>query len=355
MACDRTSRILAALASLLLLLAGPACGTGPADGQPAAEERRDFRARQMLMGTFFDIQVVAEGEARATAAMDEAFAEIARVEGLLSEWRETSEISEVNRNAGRRPVVVGPELYDVVERSVWASELTGGAFDVTFAACGGLWSFRDARVPGEGELAACLDLVDYRDLRLGRHASTIYLPREGMRIGIGGIGKGYGVDRAAELLEARGFSDYIVDGGGDVRLSGGNVHRPWRVGIAHPRRRGELYGRLTANHGAIVTSGDYEQHFEKDGVVYHHILDPATGQPARQSVAVTVIAPTALDADALATGLFVLGPSAGLALVERLDGVEALFFAPDLTVRRSSGFPAVERTPDPGRGSPTVQ
>jgi len=345
MARDRASRIPAAVPALLGLFLALGCGPGPAEGEPAAGERRDFRARQMMMGTFFDIQVVGEDEARATAAMDDAFAEIARVEELLSEWRDTSEISEVNRSAGRRPVVVGPELYTVVERSVWASELTGGAFDVTFAACGGLWSFRDARVPGDDELAACLGLVGYRNIRLDGEASTIYLPREGMRIGIGGIGKGYGVDRAAELLEARGFSDYIVDGGGDVRLSGGNVHRPWRVGIAHPRRRGELYGRLTADRGAIVTSGDYEKYFEKDGVLYHHILDPATGQPARRSVAVTVIAPTALDADALATGLFVLGPSEGLALVERLDGVEALFFAPDLTVRRSSGFPDVEQIP----------
>jgi thiamine biosynthesis lipoprotein len=295
----------------------------------------------MLMGTFFDIQVVGDDPARAEAAVGEAFAEIARVEGLLSEWRESSEISEVNRNAGRRPVTVGPELYGVVERSVRISDLTGGAFDITFAACGGLWSFRDARVPSPEEIERCLERVDYRALRLDRESSTIHLPSEGMRIGIGGIGKGYGVDRAAELLEARGFFDYIVDGGGDVRLRGANVGRAWRVGIAHPRRRGELYGRLDADRGAVVTSGDYERYFERDGRLYHHILDPATGRPASASVAVTVIAPTALDADALATGLFVLGPEAGIALVERLEGVDALFFAPDLTVRRSSGFPEI--------------
>jgi len=296
----------------------------------------------MLMGTFFDIQVVGEDEASASAAIEDAFAEVARVERLISEWKEDSEISALNRSAGQGPLTVGPDLYAVVERSVRVSDLTGGAFDITFAACGGLWSFREARVPSSGELEPCLELVDYRLLQLDREASSIRLPRRGMRIGVGGIGKGYGVDRAAELLEARGFLDYIVDGGGDVRLRGANAGRPWRVGIAHPRRRGELYGRLLGDRGAIVTSGDYERYFEADGRLYHHILDPATGRPASRSVAVTVVAGSALEADALATGLFVLGPDEGLALVERLEGVEALFFAPDLTVLRSSGFPEVE-------------
>jgi thiamine biosynthesis lipoprotein len=340
---------------LLACLPLPACSPGPATEEPGSDARRVFRARQPLMGTFFDIQVVGEDEDRARSAIAEAFAEIARVEELLSEWRESSQISEVNRNAGRGPVVVGPELYTVIERSIRISELTGGAFDVTFAACGGLWSFREGRVPAAEQIEACLDHVGYGRLRLDPGASSIELPAEGMRIGIGGIGKGFGVDRAAELLESHGFSDYIVDGGGDVRLSGATVGRPWRVGIAHPRRRGELYGRIEANRGAVVTSGDYERYFERDGRLYHHILDPATGRPATRSVAVTVMAPTALEADALATGLFVLGPDEGTALVERLDGVEALFFAPGLAVRRSSGFPEVEVEVDVRAGTPAGQ
>jgi thiamine biosynthesis lipoprotein len=338
------------LPALVVALLALACVPDQADGDAGDGAQSVFRARQPLMGTFFDIQVVAADSTRAEAAIQAAFLEVARVEELISEWRESSEISQVNANAGREPVVVGPDLFSVVERSLWVSELTGGAFDITFGACGRVWSFREARIPGQEELESCLERVDYRRLRLDRDSSSIGLPTEGMCIGIGGIGKGYGVDRAVAVLESHGFSDYIVDGGGDVRLRGANLGRSWSVGIAHPRRRGELYGRLSMDRGAVVTSGDYERFFERDGEIYHHILDPATGRPASRSVAVTVIAPTALDADALATGLFVLGPEKGIELAEGLAGVEALFFSPDLSVRRSSGFPAVEVGSGPGRG-----
>jgi thiamine biosynthesis lipoprotein len=294
------------------------------------------------MGTSFRIQVVAGDESSGNEAIEAAFAEVARVEELLSEWRETSEISEVNRSAGVRPVAVGPELYGVVERSIWASELTEGAFDITFASCGHLWSFRQPRLPGEAEIDGCLLHVGYRQLELDPERSSIHLPRAELRIGIAGIGKGYGVDRAAEVLRDWGFSDFIVDGGGDVRLAGRNLDQPWIVGIAHPRRSGELLARLSLGEGSIVTSGDYQQYFEREGVRYHHIIDPTTGRPARRSIAITVIAPNATDADALATGLFVMGPDRGLALVENLQSVEALMIGPNLEVRASSGFPSYE-------------
>ena len=292
-----------------------------------------------MMGTTFEIRVVAGSRGEAATAMQAAFDEVDRVEALLSEWRETSEISEVNRQAGRSPVRVGPELFQVLERSVWAAGVTGGAFDATFASCGHLWSFREARMPDPSEIERCLPLVDSGRLRLDPEGPEVFLPVKGMRIGIAGIGKGYGVDRAAGILEEHGIRDYIVDGGGDIRLRGTKLGRPWRVGITDPRDRDALYATLALERGAIVSSGDYERFFERDGVRYHHILDPATGWPARDTVAVTVVAPTAMDADALATGLFVLGPERGLALAESLEGVEALFFDPTLTVRRSAGFP----------------
>jgi thiamine biosynthesis lipoprotein len=293
----------------------------------------------MLMGTQFGIQVVAADESRAREAIDAAFAEVARVEEALSEWRETSEISAVNRAAGGDPVAVGPELLDVLQRSVRASELTEGAFDVTFASCGHLWSFADPRIPNRSELDACLPRVDFRRIEIDPERSSVFLPHSEMRIGIAGIGKGYGVDRAAEVLESHGITDYIVDGGGDVRLRGRNLERPWSVGIAHPRQRGELLGTVELDRGSVVSSGDYMSFFERDGVRYHHILDPATGMPAREAIAVTVIAPEATEADALATGLFVMGPERGLRLVESLPGVEALLLTDDLTVHASRGFP----------------
>ena len=319
---------LAAIAALIV--AAAACGSGP----------RLVREQRMLMGTTFDIQVVVDDAAHGKEAIGKAFDEVARVEELLSEWRETSEISLVNRSAGTGPVAIGPELLTVVDRSLWISEATQGAFDITFAACGALWSFAERRRPSDETLSGCLSDVGHRLLELDADDSTLFLPRAGMRIGIAGIGKGYGVDRAAEVLESIGIEHYVVDGGGDLRVRGTNVDRPWSLGIAHPRDRGKLFATVSLDAGSIVTSGDYQRFFEREGVRYHDILDPSTGLPARETIAITVLAPTAMDADALATGLFVLGADRGLPIVEELDGVEALYFDSEMKVRHSSGFPA---------------
>jgi thiamine biosynthesis lipoprotein len=317
---------------------GDGQGSGKLDAATAAGTEPISRERPM-MGTFFRVQVAGDARAEtAEAAIEAAFEEVARIEDRLSEWREGSDISAVNREAGRRSVTVGPELFEVVERSLEMRERTGGAFDITFAGCGRLWAFRPPRVPDAEEIARCLPRVG-GEVVLDAGRSTVFLPHAEARIGIAGIGKGYGVDRAAEVLEAHGITDYIVDGGGDIRLAGRKGDLPWSVGIAHPRRPGQLYAAVELGQGAVVTSGDYQKFFQQDGVRYHHILDPRTGRPARLAAAVTVVAPDATRADALATGLFVMGPEAGLALVETLPGVEALFFGPDLEVHRSSGFP----------------
>jgi thiamine biosynthesis lipoprotein len=194
-------------------------------------------------------------------------------------------------------------------------------------------------VPDDESLAACMARVGFQKVRLDERQSSVLLPEAGMRVGLGGIAKGYGVDRAAELLLARGFTNLVVDGGGDLRVEGTDTDGAWTVNIAHPRRAGEVFETLRLSRGAIVTSGDYLRYFERDGVRYHHIIDPATGRPAARSMAVTVIAPTATDADALATGLFVLGPERGLERLASIPGVEALFFGPDASVHASPGFP----------------
>lgn len=315
-----------------------------------APETDVLRDRRSKMGTFFEIQLRAPDAPEAREAIDAAFTEIDRVEALLSEWRETSEISAVNARAGVEPVAVGEDLLAVVRRAGEISVATGGAFDITFAACGGLWSFREPRVPTDAELDACLPRVGWRRVVADPATRTLFLPEPGMRIGIAGIGKGYGVDRAAAILEARGFRDWLVDGGGDIRLSSSDPSRPWRIGIAHPRERGRLFGAIERTSGAVVTSGDYEAWFERDGVRYHHILDPRTGRPARGAAGVTVIAPDATTADALATGLFVMGPERGMRLAERLDGVAALFLDSDLDTTRTRGFPEVRGAPAHGGG-----
>jgi thiamine biosynthesis lipoprotein len=308
----------------------PARGAGPV---------HHLRGQRRMMGTAFEVRLVTADIERGCEAIDAAFAEVAREEALFSEYRADSEISAVNRSAGGAPVVVDPEVFALLQRALWASRATGGAFDVTFAACGGLWSIRERRVPDDESLAACLANVGFRKVRLDERQSSVLLPEAGMRVGLGGIAKGYGVDRAVELLLARGFRNLVVDGGGDLRVEGSDVDGPWTVNIAHPRRPGEVFDTLRLSRGAIVTSGDYLRYFERDGVRYHHILDPATGRPAARSMAVTVVAPTATDADALATGLFVLGPEAGLARIASMAGVEALYFSPDGRVIASPGFP----------------
>jgi thiamine biosynthesis lipoprotein len=294
------------------------------------------------MGTAFEIRLVTDRPADGCAAASAAFDEVGRIEALFSEYRDTSEVSAINRGAGQGPVAVDEEVFTLMQRALWAAEATSGAFDPTFAACGRLWSIRDQRIPDTGSLAACLDDVGYRRIRMDPWRSRVDLPAPGMRIGFGGIAKGHGVDRAAAVLRARGLTRFVVDGGGDLLVEGTDVDGAWAVQIAHPRHAGTVHETVRLDRGAIVTSGDYLRYFEQDGVRYHHILDPATGHPARRAVAVTVIAPSATDADALATGLFVLGPERGLALVERLPGVEALYFDPDLRVTRSRGFPRGE-------------
>jgi FAD:protein FMN transferase len=340
--------LLAAASSIPAAGCAPASTAAPA---PAASACRDLtperaaglshhlRGERQLMGTSFQVRVVTPDVSGGCAAIEAAFAEVAREEALFSEYRPSSEISAVNRAAGEAPVQVDTEVFGLLQRSLWASRVTGGAFDMTFAGCGGLWSVREKRVPDAESVAACMPRVGYQKVRLDERESSVFLPEAGMRIGLGGIAKGYGVDRAVELLLSQGFKNVVVDGGGDLRVEGADVDGPWAVNIAHPRRPGEIFETIRVARGAIVTSGDYLRYFERDGVRYHHIIDPATGRPADRSVAVTVIAPTATDADALATGLFVLGPERGLATLASLPGVEALYFAPDLGVRASRGFP----------------
>ena len=352
---SRPVRLTTASAAACLLLLAAGCAAVPADavpdssadqggcrdltpGRPAGATRH-LHGERRLMGTSFQIRVIASDAGRGCQAIDEAFGEVARQEALFSEYRDSSEISAVNRAAGGTPVEVDAEVFGLLRRSAWISRLTSGAFDVTFAGCGRLWSVREQRIPDDDALAACLEHVGYARLRFDERQSSVGLPDPEMRIGLGGIAKGSGVDRAADVLVARGFSSFVVDGGGDMRVEGRDVEGPWTIHIAHPRRPDEVFDTIQLNHGSIVTSGDYLRYFERDGVRYHHILDPSTGRPARRSVSVTVIAPTATDADGLATGLFVLGPERGLEVVASLPGVSALYFAPDLSVHASPGFP----------------
>lgn len=311
------------------------------------EQTTAITFQQRLMGTQWVIRVLPqEGipEDVMRAAIDEAFEEVARVEAVMSEWRSDSPISLVNAGAGGGPVEAPQELIDIVRRAIEIGELTDGAFDVTWCALGDVWSFaEDAELPPEPEqVQEALRLVDFRRVSLGE--GHIELPEPGMAIGLGGVAKGYGVDRAAAVLHEAGLTNFYIDGGGDVYVAGDAGDRPWRVGIRDPRGdRDDLIAIVDAESSAVVSSGDYERFRVVAGVRYHHILDPRTGWPASNSQAVSVVAESAEWADAMATAVFVLGPEAGLTLIDSIPNAEALVVDSSGQVRVSHGFHEIGR------------
>jgi FAD:protein FMN transferase len=265
-------------------------------------------------------------ERAALAAFDLAFAEFDRLEAIMSVWRDGSEVQRLNDAAGRHRVAVGRDMQRVLREARQVSDWTGGKFDVTFGALSGLWKFdhdQDNTVPDPEAVRARLPLIDYRALNVDD--GTAFLPRAGMRVHLGGIGKGYAVDRAAEILRAHGMRDFMIQSGGDLFVAGRRGDRPWRVGIRDPRGPADrTIAALDLTDGTFSTSGDYERFFFKDGQRYHHILDPDTGAPARGCQSVTIVAESAAIADGLSTGVFILGPAAGMALIERLPHVEGV-------------------------------
>jgi thiamine biosynthesis lipoprotein len=294
-----------------------------------------------MMGTIWSIQILAGDRAGARAAGEAALDEVARLEALLSEWQPTSEISEVNRQAGRAPVRVGPELYECVQASLDVARWSDGAFDISWAALRGLWDFSadGPRVPpSEADVRARLPLWNWRRIRVDAEARTVFLDQEGMQIGLGGIAKGYAIDRAAALLRERGFTRFLIFGGGQIYAGGQRPDRPWRVGIQHPRAD-DYVAMVEAGDASIATSGDYEHSFLHEGRRYHHILDPRTGFPSDRSTSVTVVASTGLWADAVDTALFVLGPERGLEKLASAPGgaIDAVWIDADLRVHVSPG------------------
>jgi thiamine biosynthesis lipoprotein len=294
-------------------------GGGPVLLDPPPEPTTVKRA-QYLMGTIAEITAVAAHETIAQEAVTSGFQEIRRLEQLFSTWIETSELSQVNRAAGRERVPVSPETFELLTRAVEMGELTGGAFDITVGPAVRLWKVTEGqRVPSAMELAIAAQYVDYRLIQLDSKNRTVFLSKPGMQIDVGGIGKGYAAERAAAAMQGAGAGGGLVAIAGDIRTFGRRGDgTAWPVGLQHPRKRDAVLATLDASDEAVSTSGDYERFFFKNGLRYHHILNPRTLMPARLCQSVTIVAPNATTADALATGVFVMGPVTGLALVERL-------------------------------------
>jgi thiamine biosynthesis lipoprotein len=311
--------------------AGSAAPAAPAPAAPAAPRPHKVERHGKAMGTSVSVYFWTEDDAKATQAAEAVFAEMQRLDRVMTTWLPDSEVSKVNAAAGVKPVAVSQETFDVIARAQDIAVRTKGVFDITIGAFQGLWKFdqdMDGTLPGPGEVKQRLALVGYQRLVLDRGKRTVYLRKKGMSITLGGIAKGYAVDRCAELLRKLGYTSFMMQAGGDMYVAGKKGSDPWVVGIRDPRSPdGRYFALAPVEDHSFSTSGDYERGFVKDGVRYHHILDPRTGQPARASRSVTIRAKDAFTADAWSKVMFILGPRESLKVIERerLEDFEVLW------------------------------
>lgn len=279
------------------------------------------------MGTQVTVTAVGGAE-KLRPAIDDAFAAMRALSDEMNHYDPASRVSAINRAAGAAPVAISPALMAVLQQAQALSMRTDGAFDVTIGALTG-WRFDPAapRMPSAQELRANLAKVGYRDLLLNTARGTAFLRRAGMRIDLGGIAKLYIVDVGLRLLRDRGVARAMIDAGGDIAVFGGTLGRPWRVGIRDPRAPG-LAAVVQLRTGFVVSSGDYERFFIKDGRRYHHILDPRTGFPTAGLQQVTLVGETAAAVNGLSAAAMVLGADAARALIEATPGVHGLLVGP---------------------------
>jgi thiamine biosynthesis lipoprotein len=294
------------------------------DKAPAPDAGRWFSRDAAIMGTAIHVELWSADAAAAAQAIDAVMAEMHRIDALMSPYKESSELSRINRDAARGPVEVCPELFDLLVRSVEFSDLSAGAFDITYASVGHLYDYRKRIRPTEEQLAAAREAIGYRHLQLDRASGTVRFARDGVRIDLGGFAKGHAVENGAAILARRGVRHAAVSAGGDSRMLGDRRGRPWTIGIRDPRRAGEVAALLPLEDVAVSTSGDYERYFDDGEERCHHLLDPRTGRSPQAVHSVTVIAPDGLTSEALSKTVFVLGVEQGLRVVESVPDVDAV-------------------------------
>ncbi len=279
------------------------------------------------MGSHFDITVVAKDQVEADEYIDLAVSEITRIEQLISSWDSNSQTSEVNRNAGLRAVKVDAELFDLIQRAIGISKLTDGAFDVSYASMDKIWKFDGSMtvMPSTDSIKASVSKVGFQNIVLDKESSTVFLKLKGMKIGFGAIGKGYAADKAKDLLISKGVVSGIINASGDMNTWGKQPDgSEWKVAITNPMDKNKVFALLPITNGAVVTSGNYEKYVTFNDVRYTHIIDPRSGYPATGIISVTVFAPKAELADALATSVFVMGIEVGLNRINQLPKVECI-------------------------------
>jgi thiamine biosynthesis lipoprotein len=313
---------------------GPACAPAPVPSGLAWHRREEA-----IMGTAVSVELQCRDRAHAEHAMAAVMAEMHRIDAAMSPHKATSELSRINREAARAPVPVSAEMFALLRRALDFSQLSGGAFDITYAAAGRLYDYRAGIAPDGEALAAARALIDWRALELDPAHCTVRFERPGMSIDLGGFAKGHAVDNAVAILKRLGIAHAMVAAGGDSHVLGQrDGGRPWSVAIRDPRRPEGIVAVLPLENAAISTSGDYERYFERDGVRCHHLIDPRTGKSPSAVRSVTVIADDGLTTEALSKTVFVLGVEAGLRIVDAMPGVDAVIVDEHGTLIASAGL-----------------
>ncbi|MEN6347876.1 MAG: FAD:protein FMN transferase [Syntrophomonas sp.] len=306
---------------------------------------REYGREDFVMDTLIQVKVCSSDPELAQKALDETFAEFTRISNLSDRFAvknlsdpEISDVYRINKNAGLKPVQVSDDTLAMLEKSIYYAGLTGGTFDVTVGPVMDLWGFGQAQfhIPSDLELEQKLALVGYKRIVADKAQKTVFLPDKGMEIDLGGIVKGYATDRAAQKLREMGIKSALINAGGNIYALGSKPDGSlWTAGIQDPRNNNRIIAVLRIKDAAAVTSGDYERYFIRDGVRYHHILDPSTGKPARKAISTTIVSPSAVDADVMSTALFVLGPGEGAEFIKKSPHTGAVFVDDQLNITYS--------------------
>lgn len=294
-----------------------------------------------LMGSRFDISVVANNESEGHQAIDLAINEISRIEKLISSWDENSQTSEIIRNAGVKPVVVDIELFDLIKRAIKISKLTNGAFDISYASMDKIWHFDGSmtEMPSEEIVKKAVANVGYQNIILNEDNHSVFLKLKGMKIGFGAIGKGYAADKSKALLQSKGVVAGIINASGDLTTWGTQPNgKNWMVAIVNPLNKEKVFSWLPVINSAVVTSGNYEKYVTFNGELYSHIIDPRTGYPSKGILSVSIFTANAELADALATSVFVMGVETGLDFINQLKGVECIIVDKDSKIHCSNNI-----------------
>ena len=289
--------------------------------------QENFKRTLILMGSRFDITVVASNEKEGNEYIDSAIFEIARIEKLISSWDVNSETSLINKLSGIKPIKVDKELFDLIERSIAISTLTNGAFDISYASMDRIWKYDGTmrEMPSEEKISSSIKKVGYQNIIIDKEAQTVFLKLKGMKIGFGAIGKGYAADKAKALLIEKGAKAGIINASGDLNAWGKQANgKDWMVAITNPLNKNKVFSWLPINDSAIVTSGNYEKFISFNGIRYSHIIDPRTGYPSTGIISTSIMTSNAELADAISTSVFVMGVETGLDFINQLKGVDCI-------------------------------